>query len=196
MGGTFNPIHIGHLVTAEEALHQFELDRVIFMPTGNPAHKIGEEVLAAEQRYLMTVIATSSNPQFDVSRLEIDRKGPTFTVDTIIELIKMYGKEVDIYFITGADAVWEILTWHEAQRLADLCFFIAATRPGYSLEKFTKLHVTGKNEKGKPQVLMMEIPALAISSSDIRMRVKAERPIRYLVPESVLEFIEKHNFYL
>lgn len=198
MGGTFDPIHIGHLVTAEEALRQFKLDKVIFMPTGSPVHKLGEQVLSAEQRYLMTVIATSSNPCFDVSRLEIDRQGPTYTVDTVDELVSVYKGNVDIYFITGADAVWEILTWHDADRLSDLCSFIAATRPGYSLDKFARLHIhtdKSKKKQSKFKVFPMEIPALAISSTDIRKRLKDRRPIRYLVPESIVEYIEKHGFY-
>jgi nicotinate-nucleotide adenylyltransferase len=198
MGGTFNPIHYGHLVTAEEALSQFKLDKVIFMPSGKPPHKEDGEILPPEERYLMTVIATASNPYFVVSRLEVERKGPSYTIDTITQLRREYGNQTDIYFITGADAVWEILTWKDANQLAEMCTFIAATRPGYSLEKFKRLHVLpeGKERpKGKPKVYIMEIPALAISSTEIRRRVRENRPIRYLLPEGVANYIYKSGFW-
>lgn len=198
MGGTFNPIHCGHLVTAEEALVQFKLDKVIFMPSGRPPHKEDKEILPPEERYLMVTIATASNSDFVVSRLEVDRKGPSYAIDTVRELKKIYGEKTEIFFITGADAVWEILTWKDADKLADECVFIAATRPGYSLEKFKRLHVLPENrerKKGKPLVHIMEIPALAISSTDIRRRVKEGMPIRYLVPEGVANYIYKQGFY-
>jgi len=198
MGGTFNPIHYGHLVTAEEALYQFKLDKVIFMPAGKPPHKRDSEILPPEERYLLTVIATASNPDFVVSRLEIDRKGLTYTIDTLLELHQIYGPRADLFFITGADAVWELLTWKDADKLLELTEFIAATRPGYSLEKFKKLHVLpeGKaGEKLRPKVSIMEIPALAISSTDIRQRVREGRPIRYLVPEGVASYIYKCGFW-
>lgn len=198
MGGTFNPIHIGHLVTAEEALYQFNLDSVVFMPAGKPPHKRDKEILPAEERYLLTVIATASNPHFVVSRMEIERKGPSYTIDTLRELHELYGMSTDIFFITGADAVWEILTWKDAKTLVELTEFIAATRPGYSLEKFKKIHVLPEVEdkaKGKPRVSIMEIPALAISSTDIRRRVRENRPIRYLVPEGVASYIHKCGFW-
>ncbi|MCL6472028.1 MAG: nicotinate-nucleotide adenylyltransferase [Firmicutes bacterium] len=198
MGGTFNPIHYGHLVTAEEALYQFKLDKVVFMPAGQPPHKRDKEILSPEDRYLLTVIATASNPDFEVSRLEIERVGPSYTVDTLLELHEVYGPETDMFFITGADAVWEILTWKDAEKLVELTEFIAATRPGYSLEKFKKLHVLPEGEhrvKGKPRVSIMEIPALAISSTDIRRRVRENRPIRYLVPEGVASYIQKSGFW-
>ncbi len=197
MGGTFNPIHYGHLVTAEEALVQFGLEKVIFMPSARPPHKEDREILPPEERYLMTVIATASNPDFDVSHLEIERQGPSYTVDTIKSLRDQFPDR-QIYFITGADAVWEILTWKDTEELAELTTFIAATRPGYSLEKFKKLHVLPDDEprpKGKPKVYIMEIPALAISSTDIRQRVRDGRPIRYLVPEGVANYIHKSGFW-
>jgi nicotinate-nucleotide adenylyltransferase len=198
MGGTFNPIHHGHLVTAEEALVQYELDRVIFIPSGHPPHKVDKEILAAEERYLMTVIATASNPDFSVSRIEIDRKGPSYAIDTVRELKKIYGAKTKIFFITGADAILEILTWKDSDKLYDQCSFIAATRPGYCLEKFKKLHLLPENEpvRGKrPTVFFMEIPALSISSTDIRQRIKESRPIQYLVPEGVANYIRKYGFY-
>lgn len=198
MGGTFNPIHYGHLVTAEEALSQFNLDKVMFMPAGVPPHKSDREILLPEERYLLTVIATASNPDFVVSRLEIERKGPSYTIDTLAQLQEIFGPDTKVFFITGADAVWEILTWKNAEELVELTEFIAATRPGYSLEKFKKLHVLPEGEgrePGRPRVSIMEIPALAISSTDIRRRVREDQPIRYLVPEGVASYIKKSGFW-
>lgn len=191
MGGTFDPVHYGHLVTAEEALAQFGLDKVVFMPTGQPAAKRHREVSPIESRYLMTVLATASNPDFDVSRLEIDRPGPTYTVDTLEELRAELGESAELFFITGADAVWEILTWKDPERFAGLATFIAATRPGYDLARF-RLEAAGGD---LPRIEFMEVPALAISSTDIRARVAGRLPIRYLLPESVAAFIGKSGLY-
>lgn len=190
MGGTFDPIHYGHLVTAEEALVQFNLDKVVFMPTGNPVRKTHRKVTPAEHRYLMTVIATASNPDFEVSRMEVDRPGPTYTVDTMLALRKELGPETDLYFITGADAVWEILTWKDSEALAGVCSFIAATRPGYDLSRFS-----GEDAE-RMRVEFMEVPALAISSTDIRRRVAERRPIRYLLPEAVAAYVRKNDLYV
>lgn len=197
MGGTFDPIHYGHLVTAEEARHQFRLDQVIFIPSGHPPHKEERKSLDAEYRYLMAVIATASNPRFSVSRMEIDRPGPSYTIDTVRELHRLYGRNTDIFFITGADAILEILTWKEPEKVLEECTFIAATRPGYDLHRLEEcLPESEKAGHGaNPRVLVMEIPALAISSTDIRRRVREGRSIRYLVPEGVAEFIEKNGFY-
>jgi nicotinate-nucleotide adenylyltransferase len=193
MGGTFDPVHYGHLVTAEEALVQFNLDRVLFMPTGRPVRKTHRHVSSAEDRYLMTVIATASNPDFEVSRLEIDRPGATYTVDTMLQLRETHGPRAELYFISGADAVREILTWKDAGRFAELCTFIAATRPGFDpdLGPLTPPDAAVP----LPRVESMEVPALAISSSDIRARVAARRPIRYLLPEAVATYIEKNGLY-
>ncbi|MBN2248194.1 MAG: nicotinate-nucleotide adenylyltransferase [Coriobacteriia bacterium] len=190
MGGTFDPIHYGHLVAAEEALVQFNLDRVLFMPTGEPARKIDRRVSSAEHRYLMTVIATASNPDFEVSRLEIDRPGVTYTVDTMTELKSAHGSGAELFFITGADAVLEILTWKDSARLADLCTLIAATRPGYDMAPVLE-RATGSGLL----VQTMEVPALAISSTDIRARVAARRPVRYLLPEAVASYAAKNRLY-
>lgn len=192
MGGTFDPIHFGHLVAAEEALVQFNLDKVVFMPTGQPARKLDRPVTPAEHRYLMTVIATSSNPDFDVSRMEIDRPGPTYTVDTMTALREIHGPSAELYFITGADAVWEIATWKDAGRFKGLCTFIAATRPGYDLDAARSAH---GDELAKLDIEFIEVPALAISSTDIRERVAQRRPIRYLTPEPVAAYIQKHELY-
>lgn len=196
MGGTFNPIHFGHLVTAEEAQAQFHLDQVIFMPTGWPPHKEDQEVLPAEERYLMTVIATASNPRFTVSRHEIDEMGPSYTINTLQAMRDRHGAGVDLYFITGADAILEILTWKEPHVLAEYCSFIAATRPGYELDRFEETRAQLELEGHRyPEVHLMAVPALAISSTDIRRRIAEDRPIRYLLPEAVLNFIVKSRFY-
>ena len=190
MGGTFDPIHYGHLVAAEEALVQFNLDRVVFMPTGEPARKVDRSVSPAEHRYLMTVIATASNPDFEVSRLEIDRPGVTYTVDTMTQLRSIHGSGADLFFITGADAVLEILTWKDSARLADLCTLIAATRPGFDMAPFLE-----RADDSGLVVQTMEVPALAISSTDIRGRVASRRPVRYLLPEAVAAYVSKNRLY-
>jgi nicotinate-nucleotide adenylyltransferase len=187
MGGTFDPIHYGHLVTAEEALQQFELDAVIFVPTGKTWMKEHEKVSPAEDRYLMTVIATASNPLFRVSRMEVDRDGPTYTVDTLRGLKAEH--DADLFFVTGADAVLEMFQWKEPDELFELAHFIAATRPGYDIAPFAA------RAAGHPGITVMSIPALAISSTDVRARVASGRPIRYLVPEGVKSYIEKAGLY-
>jgi nicotinate-nucleotide adenylyltransferase len=190
MGGTFDPIHYGHLTTAEEALVQFRLDEVLFVPTGQPWMKEHEVVSPAEDRYLMTVIATASNPRFSVSRIEVDRDGPTYAVDTLRALREEHGAGTELFFVTGADAVLEIIHWKEPEELFELAHFIAATRPGYDLSHFEAETITSR-----PEVSVMPVPALAISSTDIRRRVAEGRPIRYLVPEGVKSYIEKAGLY-
>lgn len=197
MGGTFNPIHNGHLVTAQEALDQFYLDEVIFIPTGNPPHKVEDHLADAEDRYLMTVIATSSNSSFFVSRVEIDREGKSYTIDTVKELRKTYGIDSELFFITGADAILEILSWKDTEETVKLAKFIAATRPGYDFSKIKYLKSTlfSSEKEANDRIFIMEIPALAISSTNIRERVKSFRPINYLVPEGVSNYIHKHRLY-
>ena len=190
MGGTFDPIHHGHLLTAEEAAVQFGLDEVVFVPTGQPWMKEERDVSSPEHRYLMTVIATASNPRFSVSRLEVDREGPTYTVDTLRELKDQHGGNVDLFFVTGADAVLEIFQWKDPDEILELAHFIAATRPGYDLARFEAEEPTRHSN-----VSVMNIPALAISSTDIRERVREGRPIRYLGPEGVESYIEKAGLY-
>ncbi len=191
MGGTFDPIHFGHLVTAEEAYWQFNLDEVLFVPTGQPWMKSEGEVSPAESRYLMTVIAVSSNPHFQVSRVEIDRGGPTYTVETLRTLHELHGKDTEFFFITGADAVMEIFSWKDPEEALELAHFIAATRPGFDIARF-QAETPGR----PPDVAVMTVPALAISSTDIRARVREGRPIRYLVPEGVKTYIEKAELYV
>jgi nicotinate-nucleotide adenylyltransferase len=190
MGGTFNPIHYGHLVAAETARDAFGLDRVIFVPAGQPPHK-SKMVASAEHRYLMTFLATVSNARFDTSRVEIERPGPSYTSDT---LAHFHASDPDArwYFITGADAVMEIAGWHAAEDIFRYAEVIAASRPGYALRLQELEPVLGENLK---KVHHLEVPALAISSSDIRARVGQGLSIRYLVPEAVEEYIRKCGLY-
>ena len=193
MGGTFNPIHNGHLVAAESVRQQMGIDRVIFIPTGKPPHKNANPMFN-EHRYLMTVLATVTNPNFEVSRIEIDRAGLTYTIDTITELKRRCKPECKIYFITGADAIQEILTWKEPEKLLSMCEFVAVTRPGYKNEKLVKT-IKNLKDKFKGRITLLEIPALSISSTDIRHRVLAGQTIKYLVPASVEEYIHKFGLY-
>ncbi|MHB9148581.1 MAG: nicotinate-nucleotide adenylyltransferase [Thermoleophilia bacterium] len=191
MGGTFDPIHIGHLVTAEEALRQFFLDEIVFIPTGQPPHKTGQ-VASPEERYTMTCVATASHPQFWVSRLELDSPGMDYTVDTLAALREVFASDVDFFFITGADAVLDILAWKDPERVLEWCEVIAATRPGYDLSRLAD--VLG-GLAGRDHVHVMEIPSIAVSSSMIRERLRAGGGVRYLVPEGVVTLIEKSGIY-
>ena len=186
MGGTFDPIHHGHLVAASEVASLFALDEVMFVPTGQPWQKDGREVATAEDRYLMTVIATASNPSFSVSRVDVDRAGPTYTIDTLRDLGNRLPDDAELFFITGADALNQILTWRDVSELFDLAHFIAVTRPGHEL-----------SDVGLPEgrVSLVEIPALAISSTDVRERIAAQRPVWYLVPDGVVQYIAKRGLY-
>jgi nicotinate-nucleotide adenylyltransferase len=185
MGGTFDPIHHGHLVAASEVQGLLGLDEVVFVPTGEPWQKEGRDVAPAEHRYLMTVVATASNPRFTVSRVDIDRGGPTYTIDTLRDL-HAQRPEAELFFITGADALAQILSWKDSDELWDLARFIGVTRPGYEL-----------SELGLPadRVDLQEVPAMAISSTDCRERVRANEPIWYLVPDGVVQYISKHHLY-
>ena len=194
MGGTFDPIHNGHLVTAEAVRHRFKVDRVVFMPAGQPAHKANKKVTHNEHRYLMTVLATMRNENFEVSRIEIDRPGATYTIDTIEELKKICRPDVRLYFITGADAIHQIMTWKQPERLLTLCDFVAVTRPGYEQAKLFE-DIGEIREKYASRIHYMEVPALAISSSDIREREQKGEPIKYLVPQEVEDYIHKFGLY-
>lgn len=189
MGGTFDPIHHGHLVAGSEVAAQFDLDEVVFVPTGQPWQKRDRKVSMPEDRYLMTVIATASNPSFSVSRVDIDREGDTYTVDTLKDLHAERGSEVDLFFITGADAVRQILTWHGADELFDLAHFVGVTRPGVPMTVDDLKHLPAD------RVTLLEIPALAISSTDCRERVRGSAPIWYLVPDGIVQYIAKRGLY-
>ena len=194
MGGTFDPIHMGHLVTAEEVRHEFHVDEVLFVPTGHPPHKSNINMTTCEHRYLMTVLATAANPYFKVSRIEIEREGVTYTIDTVKELKRIYGKDVQLYFITGADAIHKILSWKESEELLQICNFVAVTRPGYNKEELIQ-QVEALNKQYETTIYFLEVPALAISSSDIRRRLNQMKPIKYLVPQEVENYIKKHELY-
>lgn len=183
MGGTFDPIHHGHLVAASEVAQSFDLDEVVFVPTGQPWQK--DDVTESEHRYLMTVIATASNPSFTVSRVDIDREGPTYTIDTLRDL-KSQRPDAELFFITGADAIAQILGWRDHRELWELAHFVAVSRPGHEL-------ITD----GLPSedVSQLQIPALAISSTDCRARVRRGHPVWYLVPDGVVQYIAKHHLY-
>lgn len=192
MGGTFDPIHNGHLVAAEQAACDLSLDLVVFVPAGSPAFKQDRRVTPPQARYDMTLLATADNPRFHVSRLEVDRAGVTYTVDTLELLRRHYPPNVELYFITGADAIIDILTWRDAARIARLARFVGATRPGYDLEAArSRIASSGLDF----QVCYLEVPALAISSSDLRARVAKGQSLRYLTPDSVVGLIEKRGLY-
>lgn len=189
MGGTFDPIHHGHLVAASEVAAKFKLDEVVFVPTGQPWQKADRDVSLPEDRYLMTTIATASNPRFSVSRVDIERPGSTYTLDTLRDLRKHYGDDVDLFFITGADALSQILTWHGVLELFELAHFVGVTRPGTTLGEHDIAHLP------PDKVTLLEVPALAISSTDCRKRVKEHLPIWYLVPDGIVQYIAKRGLY-
>ncbi|MDN5877418.1 MAG: nicotinate-nucleotide adenylyltransferase [Brevibacterium sp.] len=186
MGGTFDPIHHGHLVAASEVASTFNLDEVVFVPTGRPYQKDAGEVTSAEHRYLMTVIATASNPRFTVSRVDVDRPGPTYTIDTLRDLARSYGPDTEMFFITGADALAQILTWKNVDELFSLAHFVGVSRPGHELRS-----------EGLPvdRLSLLQIPALSISSTDCRLRVMDGAPVWYLVPDGVVQYIAKYELY-
>ena len=184
MGGTFDPVHHGHLVAASEAASRFDLDEVVFVPTGQPWQKAGS-VSAAEDRYLMTVVATASNPRFTVSRVDVDRDGPTYTVDTLHDLARLLPG-VELFFITGADALEQILSWHRASEMFEVAHFVGVTRPGFDLDG---------DHLPSGAVSLLEVPAMAISSSACRERVARGEPVWYLVPDGVVQYIAKRGLY-
>ena len=186
MGGTFDPIHLGHLAAASEVAHHFDLQTVVFVPAGSPWQKADRQVSPAEDRYLMTVIATAPDPRFSVSRVDIDRPGATYTVDTLRDLRAQWSADDEVFFITGADALNDILSWRETDEVLSLAHLVGVTRPGHPL-----------SDPGLPagHVTLLEVPALAISSSDIRERVAGNVPIHYLVPPGVESYIGKQGLY-
>jgi nicotinate-nucleotide adenylyltransferase len=186
MGGTFDPIHHGHLVAASEVADRFALDEVVFVPTGQPWQKGDIAVSPAEDRYLMTVIATASNPRFHVSRVDIEREGPTYTVDTLRDLRELYGPKAQLFFITGADALEKILSWKDTDQVFAMAHFIGVTRPGFLL---TDAHLPADT------VSLVQVPAMAISSTDCRARVAAGKPVWYHVPDGVVQYIAKRALY-
>jgi len=193
MGGTFDPIHFGHLICAEQAREQFGLDHVVFMPTGNPVFKQDRHVSDAEDRYQMAVLATRNNPYFDVSRMEIDREGKTYTYDTLLALRELAPQGTEFFFITGADAIGSVLKWKNADEMLELAHFVAATRPGYDLSHLRDSIL--ENGELPDSVTFFEVPGLAISSTDLRRRVSEGRSIAYMTQLSVANYIREHGLY-
>ena len=192
MGGTFDPIHNGHLVAAEQAFDDLSLDLVVFMPAGQPAFKQGKQVTSGEERFAMTLLATADNPHFVASRFEIDREGVTYTADTLRLLRELYPDNVEFYFITGADAITEIVSWRDAADIARLAHLVGATRPGYDLDRaWDAIAASGLDF----DVTYLSVPALAISSSYLRERVMAGQSLRYLTPDQVTGYLHKHGLY-
>jgi nicotinate-nucleotide adenylyltransferase len=191
MGGTFDPIHFGHLAAAEEARIRFDLARVIFIPNGQPPHKKDYPVTEAERRYEMVVLATASNPAFEASRIEIDRAGPSYAVDTLRALRAELDNAATLYFITGADAILEILTWRHPEKLAQECEFIAVTRPGYDIRRLE--HALSSELLARTHVL--RVPGVDISSTELRARAGTGGSLRYLTQESVVRYIAGHRLY-
>lgn len=195
MGGTFDPIHHGHLVAAEAARSEFGLDKVVFVPSGQPPHKSGHGVTSKENRYLMTELATLSNPRFEVSKVEVERQGYSYAIDTVRYFKNLLPADGELYFITGADAVSDIVSWHAARELFHYCTFIAATRPGFRQEAIRERLEAAMSPEELAKIAAVEVPAMAISSTDIRERLAAGRTIKYLVPEVVEDFIRKNDLY-
>jgi nicotinate-nucleotide adenylyltransferase len=191
MGGTFDPIHFGHLVAAQEACVRFRLARVIFVPNGRPPHKKDYPVTPAERRYDMVVLAAASNPAFETSRIEVDRPGPSYAADTLKQLRDQLGPDSALYFITGADAIMEILTWHQPERLAESCEFIAVTRPGYDLRRLEETLTSDLLARTH----VLAVPGVNISSTELRARAAAGQSLRYLTPHAVACYIEAHGLY-
>lgn len=195
MGGTFDPIHQGHLVTAEAARSEFSLDKVVFVPSGRPPHKQGLVISQKEHRYLMAVLATTANQYFEVSRTEIERPGQSYAIDTVLYFNEMLPSDTELFFITGADAILEIITWKKVEKLLEKCTFIAATRPGFKLNKLKEKLLNRLTYEHLERIRQLEVPAMAISSTDIRDRVLKGRSIKYLLPGSVENYIHKNELY-
>ena len=190
MGGTFDPIHVGHLMIAEAVWDEFKLDKVIFIPSANPPHK-HSVMTSAKHRFNMTLLATCSNPHFEVSSIEMERSGPSYTIDTIKALKTIYGEDTDFYFIIGADCINDLPTWHKIDELLASCKFIATKRPSYTLD-LTTIQQHFKNFN----ITLLETPELEISSTDIRQRIKKGYSIQYITTEQVQQYIRKEELYL
>ena len=193
MGGTFDPIHIGHLITAEIVRTELWLDKILFIPAGSPPHKKAQVITATEHRYVMTVMATAANPYFAVLPMEIERSGPSYTIDTVRRLLQEYGPGVELFCIAGADAIRDLLTWKDLDALLDLCCFAAASRPG-ALDAVAAV-IARLGEKGKRRIIRVNTPQLDISATEIRERLRRGLSVRYLVPDNVADYIEKERLY-
>ncbi|HIE12017.1 MAG TPA: nicotinate-nucleotide adenylyltransferase [Desulfotomaculum sp.] len=194
MGGTFDPIHYGHLAAAEAARYEFALAKVVFIPAGQPPHKPEQTVSPAVHRVAMVRLAISSNPYFEISTMEVERPGPSYTVDTLAEFRRLCPSAA-LHFITGADAVAEIPAWHRFEELLGLCLLVGVTRPGHSLEDLRE-GLTGLGAELRQRIRVLPVPGVAVSSSEIRERVRTGKPIKYLLPEAVEEYIFRHGLYI
>ncbi|RKD32498.1 nicotinate (nicotinamide) nucleotide adenylyltransferase [Thermohalobacter berrensis] len=195
MGGTFDPIHIAHLSIAEEIRERFNFNRVIFVPAGNPPHKDCSRITSSKHRYLMTVLATYTNPYFEVSSFEVEKEETTYTIDTVKAFKELYKDETEIYFVIGADTILELITWKDIDKLFKLCSFIGVPRPNIRLDKIKK-EINKLNHKFKSRIYLSPVSQLQISSTDIRRRVKENKSIKYLLPESVENYIYKNKLYI
>lgn len=196
VGGTFDPIHFGHLITAETVRETMKLDQILFIPAGIPPHKLGNKVSESRHRYRMAILATEDNPDFAVSDLEINREGPSYTVDTVTQLNRLYGETVSLFFMIGADALLELSTWKQPEDLLASCKLIVMTRPGYQNERLLSLIESYNQKEGVQGIKLVEVPHIGISSTLIRNRVKANLSIKYLLPESVENYIVTQGLYL
>lgn len=192
-GGTFDPIHMGHLIVAETIMDEFHLDKVVFIPAAVPPHKLDKQISPAKHRYMMTMLATCSNPRFQVSDMEMHRQGPSYSRDTLAQLIEEHGSDTEFYFIVGADSVENLHTWNRIDELLTMCHFIGASRPGCmpDMEKIAQ-----RFGPLAEKIHCLETPELEISSTEIRHRVGQKRTIRYIVPETVEQYIYKEKLYL
>lgn len=200
-GGTFNPIHYGHLAIAEEVRTKFSLDKVLFVPAFQPPHKDPSDLADAKKRAIMACLATVSNPCFEVSTFEIDRGGRSYTIDTVRHFRQTLGPQVQLYFIVGADMLMEISSWKNIEELLKICRFIAVPRPGYDIQKILNQHYLATENftiasELLENILIEEIAMLDISATNIRKRVKEWKSIKYLVPEPVEQFIHNQQLYL
>lgn len=192
-GGTFDPIHIGHLIVAETIMDEFHLDKVVFIPAAVPPHKLDKQISPAKHRYMMTMLATCSNPRFQVSDMEMHRQGPSYSRDTLAQLLEEHGRDTEFYFIVGADSVENLHTWNRIDELLTMCHFIGASRPGCmpDMEKIAQ-----RFGPLAEKIHCLETPELEISSTEIRHRVGQKRTIRYIVPETVEQYIYEEKLYL
>lgn len=193
-GGTFDPPHIGHLVAAQSVLDTWYLDEVLFIPSGTPPHKDPDDVTPARHRYMMTLLATLDNPKFSTSRLELDRPAPSFTVDTLRHIRSEHPEGLEVFFILGVDAIMGLPTWKDPEGVLELCHMVVVTRPGYSHEAVAQSLGDLYTRYGH-RIHFAEIPAIDVSASEVRARVREGRSIRYLVPDMVREYIETHGLY-
>lgn len=192
LGGTFDPIHYGHLVVAEECRFQLQLDKMLLVPAGQPPHKRGRAAASAADRAAMVELAIANNAGLAVSRLEIERPGLSYTVDTVAQLREQYGAHVELFFVIGLDSLQELLSWREPRRLLQMCKLVAVSRPGYT---FDLAPLVAALPEALERILHVATPELNIASSDLRARVAAGRPIRYQLPEAVVEYIYRRGLY-